>query len=72
MRNWAPCTFIANAFHFMVKGREPLKVFRLGLTGNLADSTREVGGAEVDVGRAHASKCGTSEVGLLTPQVSSR
>lgn len=56
----------------MVQGREPLKMFRLGLIGNLADSTREVGGAEVGVGRARASKCGTSEVELLSRQVSSR
>jgi hypothetical protein len=42
---------MAKAFHFMVRGREPLKMFRLGSIGNLADSTREVGGAKVDVGR---------------------
>jgi hypothetical protein len=41
---------MSEAFHFMVRGREPLKMFRLGSIGNLADSTREVGGAEVDVG----------------------
>jgi hypothetical protein len=63
---------MAKAFHFMVRGREPLKMFRLGSIGNLADSTRKVGGAEVDAGRARASKCGTSEVELLTRQVSSR
>ena len=35
----------------MVRGREPLNIFRLGSIGNLADSAHEVGGAEVDVQR---------------------
>jgi hypothetical protein len=56
---------MAKAFHFMVRASEPLKMFRPGSIGNLADSTREVGGAEVDVGKPRASKCGTSEVELL-------
>jgi hypothetical protein len=50
LRNCTSCTHVAKAFHFRFEDANRLRFFRLGSIVNLAYSTPEVGGAEVDVG----------------------